>query len=783
MHISKDSADRPKEVFRCRVQGCDQSFVRLDLCKRHQTRHEETLTASAQAEPVTVNTTAPDTATGHASESSQFPSQQATLVDWQTNGQHSLQEPAVTNTPQTTHIELGAQPQIWLPDELPQNMPQDTFVSWLFDSPGSQQQNFDLSNYLPNVDFGMDYCSPLNDLWNVDTNQTVVNFSATAPLAVPQMRGASHEVPFASVSIGAASISTDCRSRIVHKINSFIEKKLPPGIQDAVVQEGLLSSPDGRDRPHITTTILQHCISNFWIYGAVSVPIIHRPTFSNDDCETLLLLAMIMLGAGQIARSNTNGLRDDYRALADLIAIHLRWEIFPEAEPPIKLWIAQSLLLLEFYEKMFSTRRLHERAYTHHASTLALLRRGSPMVGHAEGETSSPPTRCITPEPGVQQNYGTSKQATWWHRWARNESWHRVVFSALQMDTLHAVLFGHESVLLPYEIRLPLPCDDSLWSAKSPEDARRLEETFSMHGILKQPFLDSLKRCLHGHEVHSHHEARFTLGAGLLSVGWHIKRRERHQQFLDTIPSAQEQERWRILLLQAYENWCQSFQKALEKSGVSSRNAEDARRNTSDPRVILRIAYITTHIDILDAQVFAGSKRLLGRRVTENDYAKCSTRMRLWALNPPSKLAVIHAFKLLDETLLGPNVRAEEGLSNIPLSSQYTCRADPSPYRPWALYLAGLTIWSYQYTLITRGSQTRRQIALDPATVQNTAFEYIRRCNMAGNIELGDQMPAQGCAAICKILSDDFANAEWELLLEASRILDSCTKVISGVPA
>lgn len=651
------------------------------------------------------------------------------------------------------------------------------FVTWLFDSPGSQQQNFDLSNYLPYVDFGLDYCSPTNDFWQFESNQATTNVSSGNLVITTPASNALCESPNGYGSNNHVRVSPRCRSKVINSVNSFLEKKRPPGLRDNVREQDLLFSADGVDLPNLTTKILHDCLDSFWSRVAIQLPVIHQQTFSSEDCQALLLLAILMLGAGQIVRSHSIGTRNDYRAFADLIAINLRWEIFPEAEPPITLWVAQALLLLEFYEKLFSSRRLHERAYIHHASTLALLRRGSPMVGHAEDE--EPPTCC--PSPGVTARHlnGPSKQAIWWRRWARNESWHRVVFAALQMDTLHAVAFGHESSILPYEIRLPLPCDDSIWSAQSPEDVWRLEETFSMHGISQQSFLDSLKRCLHGHEVHSNHGARIILGSGLLSVGWHIRRRERNQQFLESNPSAHEQERWRSLLLNAYTHWCQSFQKALKASRAHSRILVNEKDVVFDPSILYRLAFITSHVDILDTQLFAGYKRLLGRKITDKDYFACATRMRSWAATSSSKVAVSHAFRLLDDTLLDKSsVSSRQPLSHL-TTKHYTCRTDASMYRPWILYLAALTIWSYQYASSHGPSQTASQsLDADQSLGQDIAYSYIRRCAESGVDSFPGQMSVQGCGAICKLLAQDFAFAEWELLLEASKILDSCATMI-----
>ena len=60
----------------------------------------------------------------------------------------------------------------------------------------------------------------------------------------------------------------------------------------------------------------------------------------------------------------------------------MRWLIFsnPDCKPPAKVWVVQSLLLLETFEITSSSRALHERAYLHHGAKIQILRR-SPILG------------------------------------------------------------------------------------------------------------------------------------------------------------------------------------------------------------------------------------------------------------------------------------------------------------------------------------------------------------------------------------------------------------------
>ncbi|KAK3064405.1 hypothetical protein LTR53_018504, partial [Teratosphaeriaceae sp. CCFEE 6253] len=129
----------------------------------------------------------------------------------------------------------------------------------------------------------------------------------------------------------------------------------------------------------------------------------------------------------------------------------------------------------------------------------------------------------------------------WWKQWVESESMRRVVFAAFQNDTLGEILMGHQHVTAPWEIRLPMPCDDTMWQAKRPEDVRDLESTFARNNTRSMKFLDGLKDVLHGEPVNTHYDARMILVAGLLSVSCHIKRREKHL-IIGTAPPPREQE-------------------------------------------------------------------------------------------------------------------------------------------------------------------------------------------------------------------------------------------------
>jgi hypothetical protein len=197
------------------------------------------------------------------------------------------------------------------------------------------------------------------------------------------------------------------------------------------------------------------------------------------------------LGASCLEKNYGQETTQAYAQLADFLAWHLRWELFMDADsrPPAKLWIFQALLLLEVFERMYSTRPLHERAHIHHGTTLTLMKRGNLLIGRSAMD-SSPSNKDETSN-GIG---GTDIPDEWWNHWITNEVTRRAAFAAFVMDSIHATMFGHSAVMVAHEMRLPLPCDEALWSAMSSSEVGRVQQFLTSDGIKPISFLDGLRR-------------------------------------------------------------------------------------------------------------------------------------------------------------------------------------------------------------------------------------------------------------------------------------------------
>lgn len=306
-----------------------------------------------------------------------------------------------------------------------------------------------------------------------------------------------------NINIPESAIDEEKKQRLAALVTSWQDIEQNEGRRS----KGIILMGDSGDPYHVMSThMLKTYLTSYWVHVHQQMPILHRPTFNPKTCPDLLLLAMMCLGATCLERTHDPEVTTNSAELSFFTAYHIRWEVFkdPEFRPPAKLWTFQTLLLLELFEKMFSTKSLHERAHIHHATTLTVMRRGSSLIGRSATEVAAAgddPTR--TP-PGPDGSINTSGQNTpdaFWNRWITAEATRRVAFAAFIIDSTHATLFGHSAVMSPHDLRLPLPCDEALWSATSSAEVQRVEASLAANGFKPSSFLEGLKRTLNGQRI------------------------------------------------------------------------------------------------------------------------------------------------------------------------------------------------------------------------------------------------------------------------------------------
>lgn len=642
------------------------------------------------------------------------------------------------------------------------SLSQGNFAAWLFD-PQTTYSDFSMAS-LPFLEGG------LESTFNNNIHYDYESLTSLSPMDQHQRLSETSSDDW---------ITESRRQELLHWFQTFRKKqpRYEPLMPNLVLESG-------GDMPALNLDMMRDCLKEFWDNVSPRLPIIHQHTFSPNRCPVLLLLVMISLGAASLRGRDMSGQLSEYGPFADVVISCVRWEILTsdDSAPPASLWVLQALLLLEFYEKLYSSRKLHERAHIYHPAFLTLLRRGSPLIGRT-GSESPPESDSLGPDRHSPNMALDSR--TWWARWAETESMHRVVFAAFMLDVIHAAMFGHAADMAPHEIRLPLPCDDNLWAANSPDVVRQLDANFRMYGVKQVSFLDGLKSALHGKEVKTHSFGRMIIISGLLSVGWHLNHRETHLKWLDIrTPSMETQENWRKMLLRAFDNWKGSFDIAMSDSisdAPGHRGIPNGPINSAS--VLYHLAHISLHADIVDCQVYAGAKRLLGRKVSSRDYSNVIKRMSTWSGQGSTRHAILHAFKLLYRVVVDPHPRRR----NSPhppehAAIQYSVRNEPDPHRPWIMYYAVLAIWAFVQAL---GRPPGKGFPLPTSQLGHSSYarmvEYVS--SVAALPELDEQASAmlhEGLPDLLDVMVDILEEADTELLVEARERLKVCKEMLLG---
>lgn len=538
------------------------------------------------------------------------------------------------------------------------------------------------------------------------------------------------------------------------------------------------------DNHVLSLHMMQTYVGSYWFHFQGQLPILHRPTFVADRAPNLLLLAVIAIGAASLDPIHGPEVTGAASELADFIAWHLRWELFKDADfrPPAKLWVFQALLLMEVNEKLFSTRALHERAHIHHDTTLTLMRRGSSLIDRSAFDSpgSLRDDRPARSASGLESVTSGSVDEPWTH-WIKTESMRRVAFAAFVLDSTHATMFGHSAKMVAHELRLPLPCDEALWSATSAAEVTRVQSSLHANGVQPVTFLDGLKRTLNGQHVQTNAFGRTILMAGLLSVSWHMNQRDLQVSSLGVPQALGGRDKWRSALLRAFDHWRRDFDAALGPVGspLVPAGLRWARRPLGEDHlyesrnVLYGLAHMASHVDIVDCQIFAGAGRLMGRAITGRDYSAAREKMtERWATKASARDATFHALKVLSECMLSDN-NDDDDEDDDDAAASYRGRDDSLLNRPWVVYVAALVVWCYGYAL---EGPIRSAVALTTAADQRRDMRaYLRR--MGGVDSPNDLETMTGrnqCMGLLMVLRDGFLHARWELLTEAANLLGSC---------
>ncbi|QPC72479.1 hypothetical protein HYE68_003231 [Fusarium pseudograminearum] len=446
----------------------------------------------------------------------------------------------------------------------------DEFTTWLFAGQGLGS-NY---NFVPST-FGMaGYSNNFGQLCTDYTAQTgIMGSSYVEPINSLwfQSESLTMETPVVDLSqFGKNSFSEHKRQALLHYMLQRFNEISLHGSRSAADIKGEIFGSDTDAESHVLSHVnVERYLNSYWDNFHDQLPILHRPTFIPETANDFLLLAVLIMGASMVDKHGTSqDTMEKISKFTTFVSWNLRWQVFMHADshPPAKLWVIQTLLILEVYEKMNASRVLHERAHIYFPTTLSLMRRGSALTGKQSSYVSRVPTPMGSPKMGSARMFPRSTQPgfnsspeKWWDHWVAQEATRRAALAAFIIDATHAALFGHTPTLVIHEIKLPLPCDNTLWSSDSPSEIGCVESSLHANGVTPITFLDGLQRTLNGQRVRTSPFGRISLLAALLSVTWQMHQRDLDRSTLgtDTIPGVQE--RWRPKLLRAFDWWKKDY--------------------------------------------------------------------------------------------------------------------------------------------------------------------------------------------------------------------------------
>lgn len=425
-----------------------------------------------------------------------------------------------------------------------------------------------------------------------------------------------------------------------------------------------------------------------------------------------------------------------------------------------------------------------------HATTLTVMRRGSSLIGRSAADSSKDgddPTRT-PPGPGGSINTsGVNTPDAYWNRWITAEATRRAAFAAFVIDSTHATLFGHAAVMSPHDIRLPLPCDEALWSATSSAEVQRVEASLAANGFKTTSFLEGLRRTLNGQKVRTNTFGRVILMAGLLNVSWHMNQRDLQVSSLGASGTLGSQIKWRSPLTRAFDFWRRDFDEGLSKSDSwlqvngSDRCTVDHRDNVFESRTCLHsLAHMAMQVDMIDCQIFAGAEQALGRVVTDSDRTAVQKRMReQWAPSARARDATFYALRFLCEVLIPEEeLSAKRPHPHQPPTFSYSARDDYLLNRPWILYFAALIVWSYGYALDGPIRPSNYTLTTRELQIFDMQRYLIRIGGVASPDDLEKVKDRNSCLGLILLLRERFRQPRWELLHEASDTLSSCIDLL-----
>lgn len=555
--------------------------------------------------------------------------------------------------------------------------------------------------------------------------------------------------------------------------------------------------PELKDHPDFTIPKIKWFLELYWALFHCQYPILHRPSFSTQEAPSLLLLSLIMMGASltkKVTIPNHFQLHDPSK-LSNIIAEPLRWLIFSceQAKPPCNAWVIQSLIILESFEIISSSRALHERACIYSSTKIQLLRR-SPILG---GD----------PLKGHQSD--TSGKKSLWNTWIQSEAMKRAALMSFHLDTIHAIVFGHPINIFASQLKLSLPCPDHIWEYKN------VDRNTASFTVANTPlFLDALKCMLQGKPVDVDPFGRQIILSGLVNLVFQID--QSGSQWSNFGWKTREEE-WKGVILMAITYWKTQLPNGNCCSNLPSIYDGYLTSFTQYPLVfsgdttckfpIYHAAQLYLRISHYDFIAFAGAPKRMNVPILPEDYITVAKRIDKWSKTISGKLCVLNSLILLCEMFLPPEYSVDA------LNHYYDPNKDLFLYRPNIIICSTLVLWTYAFHVYGPESKFRSEnppenLKSESVPAMENGRDYL--CRIRAELtnrtgipfsSLSSMNVTENSSAIrkyCDVLSQieglhhlvgllrlietSYIGCDWQLGREYAKLLGNCLKRSAGDP-
>lgn len=527
---------------------------------------------------------------------------------------------------------------------------------------------------------------------------------------------------------------------------------------------------------------IERCLEIFWSVCQVQFPILHKPSFSTTNSHPFLILGMIMIGAGLVRCTDMDESQifQSYEIahdIADTIAVPLRWLILSSDDfcSPPKAWIVQSLIILEIYEILFSTRKLHQRAYLHHGLKIQLLRRSRLLGGDPLNRSND-------------YKELTEGGSDLWENWIELESLKRAALVSFYLDTIHATIYGHEIILFAHQIKLLMPCDDMVWEMSN-VDINNFPPQ-----IETPSFITALTKLLHQENLDVSPLGKKILLAGLLTIKVQMEQKDLEITFLDWKPV---KESWKDTIYKAIEVWrddichedCCDTRNCFYLS--SSWNSEllpstFSVMNTQCKFPIYHLTQTFMTIKQYDCIIYVGASKRMDVKTTDKDYRTVDRRIKAWSTSYNGRISVLHCYIFLYEMLFKGDKKMV-----------YDPSRDPLFHRPNIVALSLFVIWAYNFSLSGPESYIYGKSVEGINSYKEEGYDYLKRIidslqagsnrNYVSNKSLNyyaECLPKtkdkHNMVGLLLLFMDKFKESQSEICKEYGGLIENCIERSTG---